>query len=387
MRRSIICLNVTTTLYKMEFILSCGTLSQDLSWYVADHLVIDPATPFPATYNPCSPLLSIPQRILTVEPTWKSCDSGIHAAYDPESFLTTESGFSTVSRAATHNPETVVASAGPSATQDMAMKTTMVVIYPTEAPSQRQISKVPATFTLWEEVFTPDPNSAITFGSYTIAAGQQTIISQTTISLAPDGKTVNIDGIAQNIGSAYAIGTQTVYEGGPPVTVSGTTYSLVPGGSSLVIDGSTEALSSATETVSSATTASKPTNGQKIWVPAYIIDDQTLIAGGLPITSSGTVLSLEPGGETVVIVVSKSENINVLLRGLNAPETSSGGSSNPSTSIEKGKEDSSSVIVRGTLPAPKVTATKSGSSRSAVATRRALWLVFIGLTNVFYQIL
>ena len=347
-------------------------------------LFIQPITAFPATYNPCSPLLSIPQRILTLNPSWKSCYAGIHAAYDPESMLTTESGFSPLTRAPTHNPETVVASAGASATQDIAVQTTRMVIYPTDDPSQPQISKVPASFTLWTEVFTVDSNSAITFSSYTIKPGQQTIVSQTTISLAPDGKTLNVDGTAKNINPAYAIGTQTIFEGGPPVTVSGKTYSLVPGGSSLVIDGSTEALSSATEAFSSATGASKPTNGQKVWVPAYVIDDQTLIAGGLPITSSGTVLSLEPGGETVVIVVSKSENINVLLGGLGAAETSSGGSSSPSTSIGKEDGSSSRVVSPGTLPAPKVTATKSGSYKSVVLSSRAWWSAFIGVISVIY---
>jgi hypothetical protein len=77
---------------------------------------------------------------------------------------------------------------------------------------------------------------------------------------------------------------------------------LIPGGSSIVIDGSTKSVDQAT----------KGEILQQISAPTYIIDGQTLVAGGTAITSSGTVLSLEPDGESVVIGGSTMVNISQL---------------------------------------------------------------------------
>jgi hypothetical protein len=62
----------------------------------------------------------------------------------------------------------------------------------------------------------------------------------------------------------------------------------------------------------------------KVRVLAYIIDGQTMILGegGLPITASGTVLSLEQGEESVFVVRSQKMDINELLRDSGSVERS-----------------------------------------------------------------
>lgn len=339
-------------------------------------------TPFPATYNPCSPILSVPPQVYTLDPNWSNCSGGIQAVHDPYSIITTMSGFWPVSsRSTPHDSKTVVASAGASATQDIAIQTATSVTYPIlRQTDDLQISKVPPSVTIGAQTFTADSNSAYTVGSKTIRPGDQITVSQSTISLASDGNFLEVDGITQHIDQAYAIGTQTVYEGGPAVTISGTTYSVPSGGSSLVIDGTTEA-------ASAVTGAGTPSNGvQKVWVqvPAYIIDGQTLIAGGTPITSSGTVLSLEPGGESIVIVESRTEDVSVFLASPGSAETSTSGSSSPSSSVEQGDGYSNVTIpTRETDSGAK--AVKSGADRIMRLGFELRWLTFISLIITVYQ--
>src|SRR3954471_17931330 len=44
------------------------------------------------TYNPCSPTLSVPTQIFTLNPEWKGCIQGIDAFFDPPYSLTSGNG-------------------------------------------------------------------------------------------------------------------------------------------------------------------------------------------------------------------------------------------------------------------------------------------------------
>ncbi len=44
------------------------------------------------TYNPCSPLLSIPTEVYNLDPAWAICTAGITGIWDPSRVLTPASG-------------------------------------------------------------------------------------------------------------------------------------------------------------------------------------------------------------------------------------------------------------------------------------------------------
>jgi hypothetical protein len=344
MPNSAICMDITTILYKTPDENVAATTSKDASMGMPISFDFFPivyvltATPFPATYNPCSPLLSVPSKILAMNSDWSTCYTGtMDFVHDPNSVIQTANGFSPIARTSTNSPTIATASVGASVTQNIAIQTvTTVITYPTARPTDDPlpppISNLPATVMLWNTVLTPDSDSAIAIGSHTVKPGEQMIVSGTTISYASDERELDVDGTIQHMAPAYAVGTKTISVGGPAETVSGKTYSLAAGGSSIVIDGTTQAANSATQ-------ASKPTNGiQKIWVPGYVVNGQALIAGGLPITTSGTVLSLEPGAESVMIGGSKMEDISDWL-----------GSSNSTESRVKALSDSSSSVSQSTV--------------------------------------
>jgi hypothetical protein len=91
----------------------------------------------------------------------------------------------------------------------------------------------------------------------------------------------------------YIIGSQTLVAGGSAITVSGTVISLDPGGQSVVIGGTIKPATAALGAYSHVSPV--------LVISTYIIGSQTLIAGDPAITVSGNVVSLDPGGQSVVI--------------------------------------------------------------------------------------
>ncbi|KAE9364935.1 hypothetical protein N431DRAFT_473028 [Stipitochalara longipes BDJ] len=277
------------------------------------------------TYNPCSPWLSVPTQLATLSPEWSSCYRSFKPVRDPWGVLTASSGFypvTTQDPTMIHPTQTSSASAGPSIPQSPASRTPLPVYYPTTRPTMGNpplpISKVPVVATVGEATITANAESALVIGTQTLEPGHQIIYSNTVLSLAPNGEALIIGGTStQVLSQMYALGTQTLAAGGPALTEPGSTYSVGSDGALIVIDGSAQA--------SSSTTMVSNTEIQKIWVPGYVIGSQTLIAGGLPITSAETVLSLEPDGENIVIIVSKTEDINAWLGSSRPVETATDG--------------------------------------------------------------
>ncbi|KUJ19043.1 uncharacterized protein LY89DRAFT_716658 [Mollisia scopiformis] len=134
-----------------------------------------------------------------------------------------------------------------------------------------------------------------------------TITSQPSSTIAPifTAKGVTFTG---DSATGFLIGSLTLTPGGT-VVVSGSgtasliTYVLPTSGSAVIVNGVTEALSS--KTVAAATTTPFIVIGSSTYIAnsayEYVIESQTLTAGGV-VTASGETLSLASGGQTVVVV-------------------------------------------------------------------------------------
>ena len=351
---------------------------------------VDTGSPLLATYNPCSPWLSVPQKILTLDPLWNTCIQRIAAIHDPDIALQTGPAFSPVT---THIPVTTTAHPGnamegPSVSFDLAAKTSPPhqpsarpnpQNQPPAPPSPPAFSRLAPVVNFGSTTITANSASELVIGTQTFKPGDHALVAGTTVSYASNGQYFDIGGTTQYMNPGFAVGTQTLSAGGPAAVVSGKTYSVEAGGSSVVIDGTTEAVSQVTQAVASA---------QKVWmtIPAYVIDGQTLIAGGLPITSGDTVMSLDPGGESVVVVVSKTMDINDVLGGTALPdafgEVAFGTNSTFIAGVDSDGKTSSSVSSSVGPPSLKTTAvggkTKSGARGRVDISFEFIW-VALGL--------
>lgn len=206
-----------------------------------------PFDPWVVTYNPCSPYLSIPSNLLTLNPHWSTCWRNFEGLHDPPSVLETANGFFpvTTTAPAPKSPTETKGAAAPQAVQQtMATKTlapnpihSLGNDHPPGQPSQR-MSKLPTVITMGETIITANSASAFRIGTQTLAPGQKITAAGTVLSMAPDGRTLFFgETSSQLLDPSYAFGIQTVSAGGPAVTVSGTVISVQPGGESAVLGG------------------------------------------------------------------------------------------------------------------------------------------------------
>ena len=135
-------------------------------------------------------------------------------------------------------------------------------------------------------------------GNYIVVDGVTTNLVGAGASAAP---AMTIGGVvyrAQAGSHAYVIDGQTLTPGGK-IVVHGTTISLAPSGSAVVVNGVTSSLSGGTGSgppvlTFDGRTYTDPDNG------AFVIDGQTLSPGG-QIVVHGTTISLSPSDDYVVI--------------------------------------------------------------------------------------
>jgi hypothetical protein len=319
--------------------------------------------------------------------------------HDPWHTLTSSAGFFAVP-----TPDSIPkasessggASAGPSITQAAASKTHPAATYSTLSPANDlpslannspspQISKLPAIVTIGTTTITANSNSEVTIGTQTLAPGSQVTVDNTIISYAPNGETLNIGGTnTQILAQSYVIGSTTLSTGAPAITISSHTYSLALGGSSIIIDGSTEPISSTQGSVSGL---------QKIWVQGYVVGDQTLIAGGTPITEAGTTMSLLPGGKSVVVIVEPiTEDINVLFGSLGGVGSMGRGPSSdgaiPSSvaGVEQAGETSESAVPGNSDEAKEGGVRKSHGRKEEVRWWLNLWMALAFVIFVLREI-
>ncbi|KAE9364936.1 hypothetical protein N431DRAFT_446650 [Stipitochalara longipes BDJ] len=374
------CENMTTVLYSFGRHAHLSTASGPHTILYPEKSTtssdVDTGNPFPVTYNPCTPWLSAPQQVLTLDPLWSTCLRDVAAIHDPDIQLTPGPAFGLVT---SHMPNptpvhTGNAVAGPSVSQVLAAST----LPPNHPPAQASNAPPPPAFsqvaqvaTFGTTIVTANSASEFIFGTQTVKPGGQVVVAGTTIYYASNGQYLNVGGTTQYMNPSFAVGTQVLSAGGPAAVISGKTYTVEAGGSSVVIDGTTEAVSQATQA---------PKAIQKVWVtvPAYIIDGQTMVAGGLPITSSGTVMSLESGGESVVVVVSKTMDINDILGSTASPAAFSqvgfGANSTSAGGAGTGDITSSSVGLPSSESAGVGTKTKSGAQRRVESSCLYTWL-------------
>jgi hypothetical protein len=215
-------------------------------------------TPILLTYNPCTPWLSVPSQILTLDPRWGSCVPNMRGLHDPPTTLTPGNGFFALT---TPNPipadptKTNIASAAPAIPQVTASRTAAPVVQPQSPPNppardpltvpntpqapDPQIQPLPAVATIGKTTVTANAASAFVIGDQTLEAGRQITYAGTVLSLATDGRALNIGGTTtQALDPSYLIGTQTLVAGSQPLTVSGTVMSLKSGWGTVVIGGS-----------------------------------------------------------------------------------------------------------------------------------------------------
>lgn len=152
-------------------------------------------------------------------------------------------------------------------------------------------------------------------GQMLAAGGTPIVVAGTESSLAPSGSAIVINGVTSALPargavpspaptlaangqvitadsqSQFLIGGQVLSPGGSPITVSGTTYSLAPHDSAVVANG----IKSPLQPAGSKALTAVPE------IPQLIIDGQTAIAGGAPITVPGVPISLLPSGHEVIV--------------------------------------------------------------------------------------
>ncbi|KAF4619038.1 hypothetical protein G7Y89_g14807 [Cudoniella acicularis] len=173
--------------------------------------------------------------------------------------------------------------------------------------------------------YTANSASAFVIGSQTLAPGSQITAQGKTLSLAPSGSTVIVNGTPQtlqqptkttppylvigtstytpNSASAFVIGTQTLAPGSI-ITASGTTLSLALTGSKVVINGETSTLRPPPSLTTTALSAPYVTIDSSTYTlnskSDLVIASQTLLPGSA-ITVSGTTISLPTTGSNIII--------------------------------------------------------------------------------------
>jgi hypothetical protein len=198
--------------------------------------------------------------------------------------------------------------------------TAVVVNGKTQALTQATSTSAPV-LTIGGQSYTARTGSNFLINGATLIPGGQVIVDGTTISLADDGITANINGVVQTLstgtsgsgvvlsiggrtytagsGPDFVIGGQTLIPG-EAISFDGTSVSLVSGGSAVVVNGVTQTLSSGSPTGAAAVL----TIGGQTYTAragtAYVIEGQTLVAGSA-VTVDGTTISLESGGTAAVI--------------------------------------------------------------------------------------
>jgi hypothetical protein len=165
----------------------------------------------------------------------------------------------------------------------------------------------------------PDGSSGVVVAGQTLLLGHSIVVNGQTLSLAPGGTGVIVNGQTQTLDvgrSSMVIAGQTLTPGGS-IVVNGETMSLAPdgalvvggqtlrSGSTVVVDGKTMSIAPGGGIVIAGQTLSV---GQASGGTGVVIDGQTLLPGG-SVVVDGTTLSLAPGGSGIVVGGSKTESI------------------------------------------------------------------------------
>lgn len=253
------------------------------------HTASNVITTYTVTHDPCSPALSVPTLLYSLQPEWTGCIPGISAFFDPPIVLTT------------------------SGSMGLVAKTSAIpVAAPTAADPKPGETAKPATPMATPTSNPNDPNQP----------SPQNPSS-------PGPKPGNSDPQPHAPApSAYIVQGQTLSQGAPPITIAGHKCSLAPGGSSVIIDatktvplasflasplvemgvspsaggdsGSGGGTGTGTGSGSTAGGSQGGNNQNGGGGVGYVFGTQTLNPGS-QITVSGEVMSLASDGSSVVV--------------------------------------------------------------------------------------
>lgn len=174
----------------------------------------------------------------------------------------------------------------------------------------------PAVLTMGNEIYTADSHSRVVIGSQTLVAGGPTVsidhtpyylaASPTTPDLSEPYKAPILSITAQTykLGPSlgYVINGQTLKTGDPPITVSGVDYALATSAKALISGGTT---------ITPSFPQPQPSNLLNIGGIVYtedldsnfVVDSQTLVPGGSPVTINRTPYSLISGPSGIALVI------------------------------------------------------------------------------------
>jgi hypothetical protein len=312
------------------------------------------------TYNPCSPSLSVPTKLFSVNQLWKTCRPGMSAFYGPPSALTSGSYFSPPMTSSTPQASTAPVPVQETTSAVPGPSPSSITVSPTSTPSGTSATNVggepPASHSstpttpkgesaptaTWLSVgvvpsappvnkpssTTPDlPVENPSSSTGTISNGGDSPARPSSTSTTPKGEsaptatwfsggvepqhtpsTVLVINSSTSPISTYQVGTQTLVAGAPGITVSGTTIGLQAGGSSVVIGTVTQPASilyntpaTVSGTVnSSGNSGSTVVNGQTVTASSSA---QSTGIGGVIISLGGFATPSSSSAATTTLVV------------------------------------------------------------------------------------
>jgi hypothetical protein len=266
------------------------------------------------------PMIAIPTQLRAAHPDWDACSLDLFGIYDPPIVLTAQA----TAAAATLAPflQTTAANPVPGiATSLTPAKATATAQAPTASPT---LSQHAAHFTFNPEADSLPAAASSDTAPLEIAKAPLTISAMVIPQLVPPSTliapdlatapaTINslptfADSNPTTLASgpsngnepspalmtAFAIGSQTARPGGPAVTASGTIFSALPSGAGVqvIVSGLTSTLGIASPGISAPS----------LQAGNILINSQTLLPGGTPVTQAGTIWSALPSGNSVQIV-------------------------------------------------------------------------------------
>lgn len=265
------------------------------------------------TYDPCSPTLSVPTQIFTLNPEWKTCIQGIDAFFDPPYTLQPGADLTTFQPAAAQTPAPVTSTAQPANTPVTPIASVTKAPETTAHPQPTNTpDPAPAADTSPAQDPTPvqsddspssqDPSEAdpaVSDSKPDDPPPSQAVSSAGGDSNQPlqdpafdpsptqtDHSSGNSPANQQDPVATTAlpviIGSQIITPGSPAVIISSKTYSIPTNNPSSIV-------------LINNTPNPIPT------LSTYVLFSQTLIAGGAAITISSTIISLLSGGQSVAI--------------------------------------------------------------------------------------
>jgi hypothetical protein len=234
------------------------------------------------------PQIAVPTGLRDLDPAWASCGTPLWGLYDPPSALATAG---VLTRDTQPQPSGVAAAPCSAPSPGLPPKTpasnddAKATLTPArDAPTNTNPSQDPTPAS------NPNEKSPANSGS----AGPAST-SQVVQSIAVIGSIVTSD----NSGN-LVVGTNTLSNGGSPITISGTTLSFGSAGVVIADSQGVRTVELASSTQDASPTAVFSVNGQAVTASlqgsGVAIDGQTLSVGGPPATIDGTIISLGQGG-------------------------------------------------------------------------------------------